>query len=121
MNCWLWIALLLCCGGNCGHSCCENHHRMNRCNCRTNRNCCRKHDCGCMEHTHTCGCGIDGHNCGCADNVDSCGCVAETNDCECMNEKCNCECHNHDMPYEMYGCQENGIPCPPPIPTPYMR
>ena len=37
------------------------------------------------------------------------------------NVENTCECHNHDMPYEMYGCQENGIPCPPPIPTPYLR
>ena len=121
MNCWLWIILLLCCGGNCGNSGCDNQCRTNSCNGNTNWNNCRRQDCCCAEHVHSCGGTVTEHDCGCVDKVDSCGCVAETNDCGFTDERCDCECHNHDMPYEMYGCQENGIPCPPPIPTPYLR
>lgn len=124
MNCWLWIILLLCCGGNCDHSGCGNNCSRNRCNGKSNWNHDRR-NCDCMEHDYACGCVTE---------VDDCGWKNEMNDCGCMMDTCDdnisydrnshredndCGCHN--MPYETFGCQENGIPCPPPIPTPYMR
>lgn len=121
MNCWLWIILLLCCGGNCGNSGCRNNCRLCCNHGRENWNTCKKQDCGCKKHHHTCGCVTEVNNCGCASDMNTCGCEMETNDCDYMNEKNDCGCHDHDMPYETFGCQENGIPCPPPIPTPYLR
>ena len=64
MNCFIWILLLLGCGGNCSNRnncCCENTNccRENRCNCNRGENliqpreteeCCIKHH----HHDHEC-------------------------------------------------------------------
>ena len=122
MNWWLWIILLLCCGGNCGNSGCGNTRRSNCCNSRSDWNNSGRSDCDCMNYNHTCGCVTEVNDCGCVSEMDACGCEMESNSSyDYMNEANDCGCHDHDMPYETFGCQENGIPCPPPVPTTYMR
>lgn len=125
MNCCLWIILLLACRGNGGFGCGNNG----------GNNQCGKSWCGCMEHTHyDCGCMNHGYDdCGCAHHDhDGCGCTHyDHDDCGCMNhmyDDCGCAhndddcgCNDNHMEYETYGCQENGIPCPPPVPGNYMR
>lgn len=75
-----------------------------------------------MNYNHTCGCVTEVNDCGCVSEMDACGCEMESNSSyDYMNEANDCGCHDHDMPYETFGCQENGIPCPPPVPTTYMR
>ncbi len=130
-SCW-WIILLFACGGNCGN-CGSSCLTRSRCG-MNNQNC------GCMQNNNDCGCD-NGRNC----NNDSDNRRSRNNDCDnnCDN---NCD-HNHDceddcdcnndcgsnersnqgcftensMTYETFGCQENGIPCPPPVPGRYTR
>ena len=84
-------------GDACDACCGRENYMMDRCG-----------DCGCMEHTHD--------DCGCMNHMhDDCG----YNDNRRDNETCDCD--EHRMGYETYGCQENGIPCPPPVPGNYMR
>ena len=69
MNCFIWILLLLGCGGNCGnnYSCYENTNYRNansrcccdRCNCNRCEDACdnmiqprMSEDCGCKHHHH---------------------------------------------------------------------
>ena len=139
MNCCLWIILLLACRGNSGFGC-GNNWRNDRCS--NNRCGSGKNDgCGCMNHMHDdCGCTHHDHDdCGCKNHMhDDCGCIHHNhadcndrtayaekrdNDCGCMEHAhvADCGCNDNRMEYETYGCQENGIPCPPPVPGNYAR
>ena len=54
---------------------------------------------------------------------DHCGCEKHEkidSEYECR-EQDDCGYNDNDVEYETFGCQENGIPCPPPLPGSYMR
>lgn len=97
MNCFIWIILLLACGGNCGFRDCDCM-TWDRCRMEERRG--RRRDCDCED-------------------MDS---RRRRRDCDCDRDmRDRCECENSASSYETFGCQENGIPCPPPVPTCSMR
>lgn len=120
MNCFIWIILLLACGGNCGFRDCDCM-TWDRCRMEERRG--RRRDCDCED--------MDSRrrrrDCDCED-MDSRR-RDKDNDCDCDMRNRNrdrdmrdrCECENSASSYETFGCQENGIPCPPPVPTCSMR
>lgn len=67
MNCLILLALLLCCGNNCGRSCCGNQREdENSCGCGNRRE--QENNCGCgngrgrkdsREENEGCGCRQD--------------------------------------------------------------
>ena len=113
MNCCLWIVLLLACRGNCNHgcvTCCSPgcNQRNNGCGCESRcdeerMSCPHTHDDCDMHHSH-----MDCRN------------EPEYEDCGCMREE-EANIYDNRMTYETFGCQENGIPCPPPVPGNYTR
>ncbi|MBO4988364.1 MAG: hypothetical protein J6C63_05945 [Lachnospiraceae bacterium] len=59
MNCFIWILLLLGCGGNCGNRSNCNRYNCNRCNCNRCDDVCdnmiqprMNDDCGCKHQHH---------------------------------------------------------------------
>ena len=98
MNCFIWIILLLACGGNCGFRDCDCDRGCDR-DWNYGRN--RSRDCDCDQ------------NCG-RDRDRDC-------DCDWNRDRDRCGCEKEASAYETFGCQENGIPCPPPVPPCSMR
>jgi len=128
MNCCLWIILLLACRGNHGCGCQSNWRRSeNTCNwtrdCRSGYE--HRSDCNCDDQCDRC-CEEAAHlthhtaqnDCGCRNNENYTH--TSEDDCGCIQNQ-TYECSENSMTYETFGCQENGIPCPPPVPGNYMR
>lgn len=107
MNSWLWIILLwACCGRNS--------------NCSNNSGC--GNNSGCSNNSGSC-CNNGNNNCSnsCGGNSnDGCGCDCDSGMIQPRTEN-DCGCEPLDLPYETFGCQENGVPCPPPIPVAFRR
>ena len=119
MNCCLWIIVLLACRGN-GGTCQGSHARMGSCENRGNdcmtvpfcarrqnedderRMCCEPDDSR-MERRE----------------AEECGCMRNGNPVRMQEDSVGC--NEQRMSYETFGCQENGIPCPPPGPGNFMR
>lgn len=123
MNCWLWIILLLCCSNNnCGSECNMGWNRgcKRRCNLNCETDC--NPNCEAIWRGNSCrpSCERAQENT-CERNCErNCDCVSPAQEEECTRETN----HDHtgcDMTYETFGCQENGIPCPPPVPPHYLR
>ena len=130
MNCCLWIILLLACRGNHGCGCQNNWRKSGNCdNWMKDRDCGRVYDrrcdCNCDAQCDSY-CEENNHMNNCS-NHDDCGYRHNENCSHMSEEDCGCmqneiyECSEKSMTYETFGCQENGIPCPPPVPGNYMR
>lgn len=71
---------------------------------------------GCCGRNNNCG---NNGSCGGSSN-NGCGCDCDSGLIQPRTES-ECGCETMDMPYETFGCQENGVPCPPPIPAAFRR
>lgn len=109
MNCWLWILLLFFCKGNCSNSCSNNSCSNNSCS----NNSCSNNNCS----NNSCSNNGCGNNSSCNNSsgviqprfLEDCGGNALEKPC------------GKEQTYETFGCQANGVPCPPPVPAAFMR
>ena len=126
MNCCWWIILLFVCRGNLGCSSNWSGSRRSRCemqDCDCDmRNERRSEDCDRMNERRSDDRDRmrEGRN---EERENRRENRRDDSDCDCnrCGEEVDRSFRENRMSYETFGCQENGVPCPPPVPTSYMR